>query len=316
MPITAATAMFALVIQNSCLVFAMKFAYRETAEQFYPSVVVVCSEAFKLCTCCFVVRLKSKKTRLARRDELKYIDARMALPSLLYVVQNNLLFLALQTLTPTVYMACSQTKIITTAFFSVIILKTKLKKIQYVSILTLTIAMILVQFRKTDVSPQAEVLGLVHHRVTGLLAILLATTISGFSSVYVEVLLKSSDENVTVFDVNIQLGLFSVPFAMLAGAVKDLQRFRVVGIFHGFDAVVFGVILLQAAGGLIVAVVVKFTNSMLKCYAISTSICIVSIVSGYLGLETISSTFISGIFLTLVSIYFYAFGSSLKAEIK
>ena len=119
----------ALIAQNTSLVFAMKFAYRPSAEMFHASSVVVASETCKLCLSAMIVAYKRfREDRAASEPKHRCVSADflMAVPSLLYIVQNNLLFLAVKQLDPTVYMACSQCKIITTAFFTYVILKVRL----------------------------------------------------------------------------------------------------------------------------------------------------------------------------------------------
>ena len=120
-----------------------------------------------------------------------------------------------------------------------------------------------------------------------------------------ERLLKAKDGELTLFEQNIQLGLFSLPLALLAGLLKDFQVYRTTGLFHGFDVVIYSVIFLQAVGGIIVAAVVKFASSIMKCYAISASICLVAIVSCSLGIETMSSNALARICLTVTSVQLF-----------
>jgi len=70
--------------------------------------------------------------------------------------------------------------------------------------------------------------------------------------------------------------------------------------------VVIIVIVLQSLGGLLVAVVVKYADNILKGFATSAAIIIACIVSVYLFDVTLSIQFIFGTVLVMLSIYLYA----------
>ena len=297
-------ALVALVVQNTALVFAMKLAFRDTAKSFHVSAVVLCAEAFKFCVCCAMSIFTRKSPGMTFKHLTQIFDHRMALPSLLYVVQNNILFVAVRHLTPTVYVACSQTKVLATVFFSVTFLNVKLTIRQIVAVFLLTAAMIFLQLPESNPVSDANLVRK-SSQVTGFAAVFCSSGISGFASVYMERLLKARDGDFTLFEQNIQLGLFSLPLALLAGLLQDFQLYKTTGFFHGFDVVIYSVIFLQAVGGLIVAAVVKFASSIMKCYAISASICLVAIVSCSLGIETMSSNALAGICLTVTSVHLF-----------
>ena len=70
---------------------------------------------------------------------------RFALPSLLHVIQNNLLFEGVLLLSPTVYTACSQSKTLTSAFFGVLMLKSRITSRQFLALCLLICGMKLLQ---------------------------------------------------------------------------------------------------------------------------------------------------------------------------
>eukprot|EP00982_Pelagococcus_subviridis_P016632 31488-Pelagococcus_subviridis.AAC.2 len=199
-------ALVALVVQNTALVFAMKLAFRDTAKSFHVSVVVLCAEAFKFCVCCAISIFTRKSPGMTFKYLTRIFDHRMALPSLLYVVQNNILFVAVQHLTPTVYVACSQTKVLATVFFSVTFLNVKLTIRQIVAVFLLTAAMISLQLPESTPVSDANLVGKKSSQVTGFAAVFCSSGISGFASVYMERLLKARDGDFTLFEQNIQLG--------------------------------------------------------------------------------------------------------------
>jgi len=70
--------------------------------------------------------------------------------------------------------------------------------------------------------------------------------------------------------------------------------------------VVLIIIMLQSVGGILVAVVVKYADNILKGFATSAAIVISCVVSVYLFDVTLSLQFIFGTVLVVLSIYLYA----------
>jgi UDP-sugar transporter A1/2/3 len=84
----------------------------------------------KFVTCNVVVLMQSNYnfrlyfSELYRHTKESPIEIlKVSVPSFLYVVQNNLLYLALSNLDAATYQVCYQMKILTTALFSVTMLK-------------------------------------------------------------------------------------------------------------------------------------------------------------------------------------------------
>jgi UDP-sugar transporter A1/2/3 len=77
--------------------------------------------------------------------------------------------------------------------------------------------------------------------------------------------------------------------------------------FEGYNKFVWGVIILQAAGGLIVAVVVKYADNVMKGFATSISILISCVFSSYLFHDIdVNTAFTTGACVVLISVF--AFG--------
>ena len=96
-----------------------------------------------------------------------------------------------------------------------------------------------------------------HNRLVGLVAVLCAACTSGFSGVYFEKILKGSTTSLWLR--NVQMGLPSIVIAFITMFVKDSAAISEHGMLGGYSTIVWTVVTVQAAGGLIVAVVVKGT---------------------------------------------------------
>lgn len=87
--------------------------------------------------------------------------------------------------------------------------------------------------------------------------------------------------------------------------VKDGKAVNQHGFFHGYDWAVWVAILLQSVGGLLVAVVVKYADNILKGFATSAAIVLSCIVSMYFFEFHLSTQFVIGATLVMSSVYMY-----------
>ena len=108
----------------------------------------------------------------------------------------------------------------------------------------------------------------------GFVAALVAMCISGYAGIYVEALLKGELGKVTAFctastqmhptpsllSLNIQLSAYSAVLAFFQILVFEKRG----DPFHGFNEYTWGLVFLSAVGGLVIAVVVKYTDSLVK----------------------------------------------------
>jgi UDP-sugar transporter A1/2/3 len=92
----------------------------------------------------------------------------------------------------------------------------------------------------------------------------------------------------------------------LAVYLKDGAGVTEQGFFAGYDMLVIAAIACQSAGGLIVAVVVKYADNILKGFATSISIVISSIASVALFGSRIGTIFLLGTALVLGATYLYS----------
>ena len=111
----------------------------------------------------------------------------------------------------------------------------------------------------------------------GLIAVVCAACTSGFSGVYFEKVLKGSQTSLWLR--NVQMGIPSVFIAFITVYVKDSAAVAVQGFLGGYTTIVWTVVIVQAVGGLIVAVVVKYADNVLKVIATSFSIVISCVIS-------------------------------------
>lgn len=178
----------------------------------------------------------------------------------------------------------------------------------------------------------------------GFLAVLMACTLSGLAGVYFEKLLKSNSSSPTLPTINstatatattastnyelkkkwddleepanhphrqlwlrnMQMSLFSVILGLVfVVGLQDGHQVMRDGFFAHYNRWTWCVIVIQALGGLIVALVVKFADNILKGFATSISIILSSVVSVWLFHLSLSSTFVMGASLVVFATYLY-----------
>jgi UDP-galactose transporter len=187
---------------------------------------------------------------------------KLAVPSLVYTIQNNLLFFALSNLNAATFQVGYQLKLLTTAIFSVVMLGKSISQLQWLSLVILAVGVAIAQTsaqheaKKNDNGNK--------NSIVGFIAVVIAACLSGFAGVYFEKILKNS--HTTLWMRNIQMSLSGIVISLICIGLND-QDWKVVsehGFFYGYTYIVWGVIFLQAVGGLLVAVVVKYADNILK----------------------------------------------------
>ncbi|KAJ3091179.1 hypothetical protein HK102_001416 [Quaeritorhiza haematococci] len=302
-----------LVVQNSALVLVMRYSRTLPGPRYLPSTAVVMSEFTKLIICTFLhVSDESKKSKYTVRklwqdcfgpesDWLK-----MMVPAVLYMIQNNLQYVAVTKLDAATFQVTYQMKILTTALFSVWMLNKLLTKPKWISLVLLTVGIALVQLPSGGGERRAEddESSINFDQFVGLFAVTVACILSGLAGVWFEKVLKGSKASVWLR--NIQLSTFSIIPGLLVGVyVMDRDVVAENGFFHGYNAWTWSAIACQAVGGLIVAVVVKYADNILKGFATSLSIILSCIASIFLFDFHVTTLFLIGSSLVLYATHMY-----------
>ena len=105
------------------------------------------------------------------------------------------------------------------------------------------------------------------------------------------------------------LAALSIPLALLPiyGHGQTREIVLANGFFGGYNWVTWAVIFCQAFGGLLVAVVVKYTDNILKGFATSISIVICTVFSVFLEIEAVAVgvKFLAGTVLVIAASLMY-----------
>ena len=108
---------------------------------------------------------------------------------------------------------------------------------------------------------------------------------SGFASVYTEKVIKAqrsnsvAKQNYSLAYMQVQLALVSLVILGIYALIADFEKIRDNGLWHNFTTGAFVSIFNSAIGGLTVAAVLKYADSVLKSYATAISVVMTGVLS-------------------------------------
>lgn len=289
-----------LVLQNTSVVLVTKYSFRSAAAGYNVGTVVLLSELLKLFACCLAILTTNGSCHLVSMVRRLPDNLNLALPSVLYVVQNSAHLVAIKNLATPVYVVCAQLKVLTTAIFYVLLLGKMLSPRQVLALGYLICGLVLVQLVPTDDMDQKSP----SSNLIGLSAVCTSSLISGYAGVYLEIIFKEKGHS--LWERNLYLSVFSLPCALIAILVPQSNVNK--SYFGGLDSVVALVILLKALGGLIVALVMRYATSILKNFSVAISICLCAAISILKGGQEMHISMLLGVCCVCVSIFTYSSG--------
>ncbi|XP_028669172.1 UDP-galactose translocator [Erpetoichthys calabaricus] len=300
-----------LVFQNAFLILSIRYVRTLPGDKFFATSAVVMAEILKLLTCLVLIMIQKrgnvKEFSLLLYDSIicQYLDTlKLAVPSLIYTFQNNLQYVAISNLPAAIFQVTYQLKILTTAIFSVLMLRKSLSRLQWVSLLLLFTGVAIVQVQQEGGQKEASISSESQNYKVGLAAVIMSCVSSGFAGVYFERILKGSSASVWMR--NIQLGIFGTLLGLIILWWNDGVAVTEKGFFFGYTPWVWCVILNQAFGGLLVAVVVKYADNILKGFATSFSIIVSTVASVYAFGFHVDLLFTLGAGLVIGAVYMYS----------
>lgn len=268
----------------------------------------------------WTARLRQLNAEVFAPDCLK-----LSIPAILYVIQNSLQFVAISNLPVASFQVAYQMKIMTTAAFSVALLGKRLSRTKWMALLFLAIGVGIVQVQTATgnthttahlhsharseavgsaaaAAPQLHVM----NPLKGFAAVTAACFTSGLAGVYFEMVLKGSKADLWVR--NVQLSLFSIIPAFLP-IIYSNSTGSDGGIFGGllrnFGFWAWATVSIQVFGGLVTAIVIKYSDNILKGFATSLSIILSFLASVALFDFNITPAFLLGSSTVLAATWLY-----------
>uniref|UniRef100_A0A1I8AJH9 UDP-galactose transporter n=1 Tax=Steinernema glaseri TaxID=37863 RepID=A0A1I8AJH9_9BILA len=295
-----------LTLQQACMPLLVKYTRnREENELFIPTVNVFFMEVIKIVVCSAIL---VHNARSVKKFAVQIYEAmtdwvetgKVCLPALIYTLQNNLYYIALSNLEPTTFCAFYQLKILTTALMFRFVMNRALSPTQWMALVLLVVGVTDVQMQYQP-PPTGRV---VENSTIGFICVIAMCLTSAFAGVYLEKVLKGSETNVFVQNVRIaSVGLLVSGVSML---YQDSDTIREDGIFRGFDTAVWIMTTLNSVGGLLIAVVMRYADNILKIYAQSAAIIGAAIGSWILFDFVPNLLWSAGVLIVIISMYLYS----------
>ena len=328
--------LFMMTAQNSSVVLVTRYtrAGVAKADQYVINDLVMITEVGKLVLAAALEYnhtngglLRSIKENIFDRP-LDFL--RILIPSLLYLIQNSVLYIAISNLTAPMFQVCYQCKLLTTAIVSVVMLQRRYSTKQWIclAVLGVGVAIVVLGAREGGGGDTEQKGGdNAQNLFAGLTAVTVACLCSAFAGVYFEKVLKRPTNDggqarapVSMWMRNVQMAFFSICIALinmyresgpeergLTGPMIENGGDPMTKPFmHGFTGWTWVIVALQAGGGLLVAAVIKYADNVLKGMATGVSVATGTFASTFLFGTTLSMQFGAGAGMILTSVYLFS----------
>ena len=290
-----------LVFQNAGAVLLMRYTRSLPEEkQFNTQTAVIMQEVCKALACvCLLVFNDDLASVFDRPSE----TLKTSIPAILYLIQNNLQYIAVGMLDAATYTVSYQTKTLWSGILTKLIIGRSLDSNKWTGLVLLFLGVGVVQV--SNLQGHGDSLqGGTHERVYGLIVIVSAAAVSSSAGVYFEKILKGV--SISLWTRNLHLAAFSVVTALIPLLIGE-NRTEIVrnGFFYGYTTMTWICIIMNAGGGLLVGAVIKHADAVTKDVAIGASIAFSSFASIYLFDFEMSVLFFMGVVFVILAVLIY-----------
>ena len=304
-----AVCMLALLFQNCTEAVILRYSRGIQSEDWSLSIMVMWTEAVKLVISVVMLIIAGEfdlKTLLSTSIPL-------GVPAFLYFVQNMLQIYAFKYVAVGTTSVLSQAKILSSALFAVALLGRRLSATQWRALGHLAIGCVLVVYQKGGSGKSAAA---AHLRLVAIACLLFTYCLSGLNGVYVEKVLKkvtksadgSTAKQPSIWFRNFQLAIYSIVFAALSSIFVQQEKWTVHSLSLQGSGWAWLATVIGAAGGILVALVLRYADVILKCFVSSISIIITTLVSVALFGRVVDIYFALGSGVVILSIFNYVGG--------
>lgn len=299
---------------------------RQVRKETYSSVdIILVGELFKVVISAYLVTSSASADKEAFVSKLWSLwhlfksGREMLLLVVLYSISNVSGVVALSLIGAAWHTVLVQLKILTTALFAVCFLQRRYSSTKWRALVLLVLGAILVTSPVINKAKNASEGGSnaeesTEQVVLGVFLVLTQATISGFSSVYFEKILKKEGKQPTIWERNFQLAVYSVLVLSLSNMFQNMrhQLFSTtaeeavaVEFFKDWTPLACLIGVMSGSTGLIIAATLKYADAVLKCLATSCAI-IVTSAAGVVFFHSEVDMFVAiGMMVVIVGVFNY-----------
>ncbi|CAI5452704.1 unnamed protein product [Caenorhabditis angaria] len=312
-----------LTLQQASMPLMVRYSRARQSDQVFLTTVNVFSmEIIKVVVCSAILIWTNRSVFRFLKDVKSAIfdnqieTFKVCVPALIYTLQNNLYYIALSHLEATTFCVSCYFILAMSSFisfpdnlsnenfhdcdFHVFLFGKKLSKQQWIALILLVLGVADIQYIYAPPPTSADI---VQNPQLGLFAVITMCFTSAFAGVYLEKVLKSS--NTSIFMQNIRLSLIGLPISTFSMWYYDWETIQNNGYFRGWDIIVVCMTLTNSVGGILISVVIKYADNILKAYAQSMAIIGAAVGSWILFDFTPGGLFLLGTSLVIFSIIVY-----------
>ncbi|KAF7826148.1 CMP-sialic acid transporter 1 [Senna tora] len=263
------------------------------------------AEVFKLVVSSLLLWREFQKSSLPRMTMEWKTVALYPIPSIIYLIHNNVQFATLTYVDTSTYQIMGNLKIVTTGILFRLFLGRKLSNLQWMAIVLLAVGTTTSQVKGCG---EASCDSLFSAPIQGYTLGVLSACLSALAGIYTEFLMKKNNDS--LYWQNVQLYTFGAIFNMARLLLDDFRGGFEKGpwwqrIFHGYTITTWMVVLNLGSTGLLVSWLMKYADNIVKVYSTSMAMLLTMIISIYLFNFKPTLQLFLGIIICMMSLHMY-----------
>ncbi|XP_042506237.1 CMP-sialic acid transporter 1-like isoform X1 [Macadamia integrifolia] len=273
------------------------------------------AEVFKLLVSSILLLRECKSSPFPRMTT-EWKSVRLyPIPSIIYLIHNNIQFLTLTYVDTSTYQIMGNLKIVTTGILFRLFLKRKMSNLQWMAIVLLAVGTTTSQVKGCD---EASCDSLFSAPIQGYILGILSACLSALAGVYTEFLMKKNNDS--LYWQNVQLYMFGSIFNMARLILDDFKQEFEQGpwwrrLFNGYSFTTWMVVLNLGSTGLLVSWLMKYADNIVKVYSTSMAMLLTMALSVYLFNFKPTLQLFLGIIICMMSLHMYFAPASMLLDL-